>query len=67
MFSVDTAELFSALTGDSNKRGLEFVCQRLKVHQSEPRFVYDDLHNAGNDAHVSLLHRRVRLVLMRGS
>ncbi|GJE84206.1 hypothetical protein PsYK624_002820 [Phanerochaete sordida] len=55
MFQVDTAELFSALTGDSNFRALERVCTLLKVGQLEPRMNLDNLHNAGNDAHATIL------------
>lgn len=56
MYSVDTAELFSALEGStgSNNRGLLRVCQFLRIKQQEPKLDLDNLHNAGNDAHVCL-------------
>lgn len=49
IYVVDTADLFAALEGDAsgNRRALERVCRHLQI---DTKF----LHNAGNDAHVSL-------------
>ena len=47
LWMIDTAELFSALEGESgnDKRSLERVCRLLQIP-------VEWLHNAGNDAHV---------------
>ncbi len=56
-FIVDTVDLFAALEGNSsaNKRSLEQTCRQLQVSPLE------NLHNAGNDAHVRpylyIIHR----------
>ncbi|KAJ7764971.1 hypothetical protein DFH07DRAFT_810985 [Mycena maculata] len=52
IFVVDTAILFAALEGESqNTRGLEQVCNHLQISTK-------NLHNAGNDAHYTLLALR---------
>ena len=53
IYTIDTSEMFAALEGSSsaNKRGLERICILLDQHR-ELKLV--NLHNAGNDAHVSL-------------
>ena len=50
IFVVDTAELFTALEGDSGgqKRSLERVCRLLQIKST----LTQHLHNAGNDARV---------------
>ncbi|KAI0773443.1 hypothetical protein BC629DRAFT_1291073 [Irpex lacteus] len=50
-FIVDTVDLFAALEGNSsaNKRSLEQTCRQLQVQPLE------NLHNAGNDAHYTML------------
>ncbi|THV08439.1 hypothetical protein K435DRAFT_740525 [Dendrothele bispora CBS 962.96] len=50
LFVIDTSDLFAALEGEgsSNRRGLERMCSFLKI---PTQF----LHNAGNDAHYTLL------------
>jgi len=50
IFVIDTSDLFAALEGEGghNKRSLERVCRHLQVPTSF-------LHNAGNDAHYTLL------------
>ncbi|KAL6309686.1 hypothetical protein BKA93DRAFT_849857 [Sparassis latifolia] len=50
VFVVDTADLFAALEGESsaNRRALERVCIHLQIKT-------ESLHNAGNDAHYTLL------------
>ncbi|OBZ70193.1 Good for full DBP5 activity protein 2 [Grifola frondosa] len=49
VYIVDTADMFAALEGDTNqKRSLERVCRHLQI----PTMF---LHNAGNDAHYTLL------------
>lgn len=50
IFVIDTCEMFAALEGSStkNNQSLQTVCRRLGIPT-----MY--LHNAGNDAHVSLL------------
>jgi len=47
---IDTGDLFAALEGDSggNKRALERVCRHLQIPT-------EWLHNAGNDAHYTIL------------
>lgn len=57
MFIIDTAELFSALEGETsrNRRSLERTCQLLRVMKQEPLMNLDNLHNAGNDAHATML------------
>ncbi|KIM90889.1 hypothetical protein PILCRDRAFT_811386 [Piloderma croceum F 1598] len=47
---IDTGDLFAALEGEpgGNKRGLERVCRHLQIPT-------EWLHNAGNDAHYTLL------------
>lgn len=49
IYVVDTADLFAALEGDSGsqKRSLERICRHLQIRT-------EFLHNAGNDAHVSV-------------
>ena len=49
IYCVDTADLFAALEGDSSgqMRSLERVCRHLQIPTQY-------LHNAGNDAHVSV-------------
>lgn len=51
---IDTAELFSALEGESgnDKRSLERVCRLLQIPT-------ESLHNAGNDAHVCVPRLRL--------
>jgi hypothetical protein len=50
IYMIDTADLFAALQGDAgNKRALERVAKMLGIKNVER------MHNAGNDAHVSLL------------
>ncbi|KAF8335065.1 uncharacterized protein EI90DRAFT_3176960 [Cantharellus anzutake] len=50
IFIIDTADLFAALEGRSNeRRGLERMCRLLKMYDT----YY--MHNAGNDAHWTLL------------
>jgi hypothetical protein len=51
MFAVDTAELFSALEGNTsaNNRSLTFLVTSLELHHEVK---LQNLHNAGNDAHV---------------
>lgn len=44
-FVIDTAELFGALEGDTEKRKLGDMCRLLKIETQ-------NLHNAGNDAYV---------------
>lgn len=57
---IDTAEMFAALEGESNDtRSLLRVCSLLKI---DTMF----LHNAGNDAYVSVQHPRLICVLLRG-
>ncbi|KAF8760021.1 hypothetical protein RHS01_01448 [Rhizoctonia solani] len=55
LYCVDTANMFSALEGDSHQqRGLERVCLLLKING------FNHPHNAGNDAHVgsvAVFHR----------
>lgn len=48
IFVIDTADLFTALEGDSGgqKRSLERVCRLLQIKSTQ------HLHNAGNDARV---------------
>ncbi|KAG1892368.1 hypothetical protein F4604DRAFT_1565189 [Suillus subluteus] len=50
VFVLDTSDLFAALEGEGghNRRSLERVCRHLQVPTSF-------LHNAGNDAHYTLL------------
>ncbi|KAH7914204.1 hypothetical protein BJ138DRAFT_1110783 [Hygrophoropsis aurantiaca] len=50
IFVVDTSELFAALEGEAghNRRSLERVCRHLQIPCPY-------LHNAGNDAHYTLL------------
>ncbi|KAI0921070.1 hypothetical protein AcW2_006160 [Taiwanofungus camphoratus] len=50
VYIVDTAGMFAALEGESggNQRGLQQVCRHLQVPT-------EYLHNAGNDAHYTLL------------
>ncbi|EKM59229.1 uncharacterized protein PHACADRAFT_85898 [Phanerochaete carnosa HHB-10118-sp] len=57
MFSIDSAELISALEGETNrnKRSLERTCQLLGVANEEPQYNRENLHNAGNDAHATML------------
>ena len=60
-FVVDTADLIGALMGESgNKRSLSQTCNLLQVPS-------ENLHNAGNDAHVSVflcaLGSQLRLIL----
>ncbi|TFY64472.1 hypothetical protein EVG20_g5938 [Dentipellis fragilis] len=43
IYVVDTADLFAALEGRTDKRGLERVCRHLQIRT-------EFLHNAGNDA-----------------
>ncbi|KAL5508312.1 hypothetical protein ACEPAH_5931 [Sanghuangporus vaninii] len=48
-FAVDTTELFGALEGDAGeKRSLASICRLLKIEA-------EHFHNAGNDAHYTLL------------
>lgn len=48
VFLVDTADLFGGLQGEGTRnRGLEQVCNQLQIKT-------EFLHNAGNDAHVSI-------------
>ncbi len=49
IYVIDTGEMFAALEGSSNKnnQSLQTVCRRLGIPT-------EYLHNAGNDAHVSL-------------
>ena len=58
IFAVDTAELFAALEGEAagNTRSLKTMCSLLNID-------YSFLHNAGNDAHVSVIqpHRWCQL------
>jgi hypothetical protein len=61
IYVVDTSDLFAALEGDSGgqKRSLERVCRLLQIKSEFTQH----LHNAGNDARVSLLpisHRLAR-------
>ncbi|KAJ6628714.1 hypothetical protein B0H10DRAFT_1777313 [Mycena sp. CBHHK59/15] len=52
IFIVDTTALFGALEGEgNNKRGLQQVCNHLRIET-------EYLHNAGNDAHYTLLALR---------
>ncbi|KAJ7165529.1 hypothetical protein C8R43DRAFT_986672 [Mycena crocata] len=54
IFIVDSAMLFGALMGEGNNtRSLEQVCNHLRVEVEEA-----SLHNAGNDAHFTLLALR---------
>lgn len=46
LFSIDTAAMWSSLTGQNDNCGLERMCRLLDVKDLR-RF-----HNAGNDAHV---------------
>ncbi|KAH0839875.1 hypothetical protein J3R83DRAFT_826 [Lanmaoa asiatica] len=50
IFIIDTSDLFAALEGEAggNRRSLERVCRHLQI-----RTTY--LHNAGNDAHYTML------------
>ncbi|KAF9534229.1 hypothetical protein CPB83DRAFT_843895 [Crepidotus variabilis] len=50
LFVVDTAELIAALLGDNsgNNKGLEDTCRLLQLHPK-------NMHNAGNDAHYTML------------
>ncbi|KAF9247299.1 hypothetical protein BU15DRAFT_38431 [Melanogaster broomeanus] len=50
IFVIDTADLFAALEGEAggNRRSLERVCRHLQIPTSY-------LHNAGNDAHYTML------------
>jgi hypothetical protein len=52
IYVVDTSELFAALEGDSGgqKRSLERVCRLLQIKST----FTEHLHNAGNDARVTL-------------
>jgi len=50
IFIVDTSDLFAALEGEAggNRRSLERVCRHLQIGTTY-------LHNAGNDAHYTML------------
>ncbi|KAI6163017.1 hypothetical protein EDD17DRAFT_1693935 [Pisolithus thermaeus] len=50
IFVLDTSDLFAALEGEGggNRRSLERVCRHLQISTSH-------LHNAGNDAHYTML------------
>ena len=65
IYIVDTTEMFSALENNSgnNKTALQSACIRLDVHKEIKLF---NLHNAGNDAHVSLLLGMSYAVLLDG-
>lgn len=54
---IDTGDLFAALEGEpgGNKRGLERICRHLQIPA-------EWLHNAGNDAHVSILLTRIHIL-----
>ncbi|KAI0702905.1 hypothetical protein BC835DRAFT_1320229 [Cytidiella melzeri] len=54
IYVVDTTDLFGALEGSSkgNKRSLQQTCRQLQVSPIE------NLHNAGNDAHYTMLALR---------
>ena len=51
IYAVDTAELFSALEGNTSqdKRSLKFLLTTMELHHDVKLY---NLHNAGNDAHV---------------
>lgn len=49
IFAVDTSELFAALEGVQDKRSLKSITTMLRVHNNAS---IQNLHNAGNDAHV---------------
>lgn len=53
MYVVDTRDLFAALEGDcTTRRRLDTICTHLRLHVDPGLNLYN-LHNAGNDAHVS--------------
>ncbi|KAI0796695.1 hypothetical protein C8Q75DRAFT_206669 [Abortiporus biennis] len=56
LYVIDTADMFAALEGESGvqKRSLERICRLLKLGD-EFGVQVDFFHNAGNDAHFTLL------------
>ena len=59
-YTLDTAELFSALEGETStdKRALRFLITSLDLHREVK---LQNLHNAGNDANVSSMPLFLRL------